>query len=83
MKASMLLAAMASTFFAYGGSNRTTKRVKTNRGKATPALTNLRTAERSKRVMRMEQGMRPREAVHARKIARRARHAVKGTPCNS
>lgn len=39
-----------------------------------------RTASKSQRVMRIERGMRPRHTVGARKIERRAKHAIKGTP---
>jgi len=39
-----------------------------------------RNASKSQRAMRIEWGMRPRHTVGARKIERRAKHAIKGTP---
>lgn len=42
-----------------------------------------RNTAKSQRVTRIERGMRPREAVHARQTARRAQRSFKGTPCNS
>jgi len=78
MKASMWLVVFTSLF---GSSVRSPRnRVASARGKSTPELVNKRTAAKSQRVQRIERGMRPRHAVHARKIERRAKHAIKGTP---
>ena len=52
-----------------------------DRGKETPALTNKRNASKSQRVMLAQRGHR--NNVGARAIERRAKHAIKGTPCNS
>lgn len=73
MSKSLLIAAMC-TAFGFGQS--LPKRVKTNRGKATPELVNKRTASKSQRTMLTIWGHR--DNVGARKIERRAKHTIKG-----
>jgi len=78
MNPSLMMAAIVS-LFPMSGMVRTPS-AKSERGKLPTAKENQRNADRSQRVMRTERGMRPREAVGARRIERRAKHAVKGSP---